>query len=95
MVTESQVVTSRQAKLKAEIEAGQMPVVLNVSATADETEYTMNDLQAIGWMGKRYTHDSTGEVDGWERDYYGPNPIRVRSMGGSELRVLQPGATLD
>lgn len=80
----------RQARLKAEIEAGYMPTVENCSGSSSPV-YTMGDLQALGWMTKRYTHDSSGEVDGWERDYFGPNPFRVNTMGAKELRVVNPG----
>ena len=84
----------RQARLKAEVEAGMMPTVHNSSGSS-EPVYTMGDLQDLGWMDKRYTHDSSGEVDGWERDYFGPKPVKVHTSGGTGLRMLNPGETLD
>ena len=81
----------RQARLKAEIEAGMMPTVQNASGSSSPV-YTMGDVQALGWMDKEYTHDSAGEVDGWNRFYHhdAPGAIRV-STGGGQTVVWEPG----
>ncbi len=81
------------ARLKAEVEAGMMPTVYNVTSTTDPV-YTMGDLEALGWMEKEYTHDNEGEVDGWIRYYDGPKPVKVHTAGAPELRVLNPGGTV-
>jgi len=83
--------TRRQARLKAEIEAGLIPTVHNVSHTTNPV-YTMGDMQALGWMDKEYTHDSSGEVDGWNRYYShdAPGAIRVPTHSGKTI-VWEPG----
>jgi hypothetical protein len=84
----------RQARLKAEIEAGMMPTVHNASSSSSPI-YTMGDLEMLGWMDKEYTHDSSGEVDGWTRFYTGPKPIKVHTQGAKQLQVLNPNELLD
>ena len=84
----------RQARLKAEIEAGFQPAVNNCSSSTKPV-YTMGDVEAIGWMYKEYTHDSTNEVSGVVRHYFGPNPIKVLTHGAAKLRTLNPGEDLD
>jgi len=81
----------RQARLKAEIEAGMIPTVQNVSSTTDPV-YTMRDVEALGWMEQYYTHDSQGEVDGWNRHYSSraPGAIRVPSRDGKSV-IWEPG----
>ena len=88
--------TRRRARLKAEIEAGMMPTVQNVSGTTDPV-YTMGDLEALGWMEKDYTHDSEGEVDGWNRYYShdAPGAIRVPRGRGMSSEVWAPGHAED
>jgi hypothetical protein len=54
----------------------------------------MGDLEDIGWMTKFYTHDAEGEVDGWTRCYYGPNPILVETLGSEVLQELENGDEL-
>jgi len=83
----------RRARLKAEVEAGMVPGIYNASSNADPV-YTMGDLEALGWMSQTYTHDSSGEVDGWERDYFGPKPVKILNRAGRS-RVLNPGDLLD
>lgn len=85
---------SRQARLKAEVEAGLQPVVQNTTGSS-EPVYTMGDLQDLGWMEKEYTHDGDGEVDGWIRYYDGPGPVRVATHGAKSLEVLNPGGVLE
>ncbi|MEA1980835.1 MAG: hypothetical protein U9N54_07675 [candidate division Zixibacteria bacterium] len=85
---------TRQLKLKAEIENNLLPRIMNCSSSANQEQYTMGDLQDLKWMTKTYTHDSSGEVDGWERYYTGPNPILVKTIGSPELEILNPGETL-
>lgn len=84
----------RLKRLKAEIESGMMPTVHNASG-ASAPIYTLGDVEALGWMTKHYTHDSSGEVDGWERDYYGPKPFKLHTTGAPELRVIHPGDVID
>lgn len=81
----------RRARLQAEIAAGMTPLVHNVSSTSSPV-YTMGDLQSLGWMDKEYTHDSSGEVDGWNRYYSfdAPGPIRVPTHSG-KTAVWEPG----
>ncbi len=81
----------RQKQLKNDIIAGKIPIVENCSSCWPDYIYTMGDLQAIGWMTKQYTHDSSGEVDGWIRSYYGPNPVRVKTSGDKILRTIKSG----
>jgi len=92
----------RQARLKAEIEAGMMPGVHNITSSSSPV-YTCGDVQALGWMDKEYTHDSEGEVDGWTRHYSGPKPrhysgpkpIKILTHGAKGPQVLQPNEVLD
>jgi hypothetical protein len=83
----------RRAELKELVELGCIPQVANCTAGAGD-DYTMGDLQALGWMTKTYTHDAEGEVDGWERYYTGPQAIYVDTCGAEELEMLMPGETL-
>ena len=85
---------TRQARLKAEVESGSMPVVHNVSYTT-EPVYTCGDLEDLGWMDKEYTHDHMGEVDGWTRAYFGPAPVKIHTTGAPEPRILKPGDILE
>ena len=85
----------RQAKLKAEIEAGMMPIVHNVSSTTDPV-YTMGDMEQLGWMTKDYRTERTGpdEYDTYWLRYYhsdAPGAIRVQSGGPNSIEVWQPG----
>jgi len=85
----------RQARLQAEIKAGMMPVVHNVSSTTDPV-YTMGDVEELGWMTKEYHTTRYGpdeEDTTWTRYYHkeAPGPIRVKTMGGGEPVVWQPG----
>jgi len=80
----------RQARLKAEIEAGMIPAVHNASGSAKPV-YTCGDLEALGWMDKTYTHDSEGEVDGWEPEYFGPKPVKILTRGAPGPKVLKSG----
>jgi len=87
--------TKRQARLKAEIEAGYAPVVHNTSSSA-EPVYTMGDVEALGWMTKDYHTERYGPDDydtTWTRYYHreAPGPIRVQTSGGREPQVWQPG----
>lgn len=84
----------RLKRLKAEVEAGKMPIIRDVSGTSDNV-FTMGDLENLGWMSKHYTTDPSGEVDGWTRDYFGPKPVRVQTSGATSLKTLNPGDTLD
>jgi hypothetical protein len=84
----------RQARLKAEIKIGMIPIVYNVTRTTDPV-YTMGDLEDLGWMDKEYTHDLEGEVDGWIRYYDGPGLIRVATDGAGKPQILKPGEKLD
>ena len=87
-----QVRAKRQARLKAEIEAGMMPTVQNVSSTSDANAYTMGDVEALGWMTKDYHSYRTGSDEDdydttWTRYYHreAPGAIRVGSQ------IWQPG----
>ncbi len=84
----------RLKRLKADVESGNMPVIQNASGVHDQSQYTMGDLEELGWMTKTYTHDSQGEVDGWDREYHGPKPVKVQTMGAKELQILKPGETI-
>lgn len=79
----------RQAKLKAEIEAGLAPVVHNVSSTT-EPVYTMGDVEALGWMTKEYY--TVGRDDtSWARYYHHDAPGPIRVPAGNRLEVWKPG----
>jgi len=85
----------RQARLKAEIEAGMMPTVHNASSASDPI-YTMGDVEALGWMTKDYHTERTGYDDydtTWTRYYHreAPGPIRVHTTGGTASEIWQPG----
>ncbi len=91
--------TQRLRRLKSEVESGRQPVVMNTSATADASVYTMGDLEALGWMDKEYhtnrrgprdSEDEEFDVD-WTRHYFGPKPIRVQTLGSSKLRTISKG----
>jgi len=94
-ILENDIRTQRLNRLRQDVVSNKRPVIHNVSSTADASIYTMGDLENLGWMTKRYTHDMEGEVDGWERDYDGPNPIQIQTTGAGKLRVLCPGETID
>lgn len=84
----------RQARLKAEVEAGRVPIVRNASSLSDDEVYTMGDLEALGWMDKDYHSEMMGPDDvntTWTRYYHSdaPGPIRVNTSG--HLEVWQPG----
>jgi|GEM_PF-5309479 len=85
----------RLDQLAKQIKNGDMPVIYNASYVADQSIYTMGDLEELGWMTKRYTHDSSGEVDGWIRSYTGPQPVLVKTQGADQLQQLNPGETLE
>lgn len=95
IVNEASNLNARQEKLKTEIVLGAKPVVYNASSVADENIYTMGDVERIGWMTKEYTHDASGEVDGWKRHYSGPKPIMVKTEGAAGLKQLNPHETLE
>jgi hypothetical protein len=82
---------TRQEKLREMILNNEKPVVFNASGIINQETFTMGDLEDIGWMTKFYTHDAEGEVDGWTRCYYGPNPILVETLGSEELQELENG----
>jgi hypothetical protein len=84
----------RQEELKKRIEEGLKPVVLNCSTYYDNSTFTLGDIEDIGWMNKRYTHDGEGEVDGWERDYYGPKSFRLSTHGSDTLEEIEPHTTI-
>lgn len=86
---------SRLEMLKVMIESDKRPVVLNCSGCSDPSVFTLGDIEDLGWMDKRYTVDMSGEVDGWERDYYGPNPFMLYTGGASEMTEIKPGTTID
>jgi len=85
----------RLALLKKLVEENSHPIIQNCSSVSDSHLFTMNDLQELGWMFKSYTHDLSGEVDGWERFYSGPAPVLVKTIGSDRLEILKPGETLE
>lgn len=96
LLTEGNVIAKeRQDRLKAAIENNEVPEVYNASWTNTD-EYTLGDLEALGWMKKYYTHDSSGEVDGWTRDYlkHAPGSFKLITHGG-KARVINPGDEID
>lgn len=84
----------RLENLKRAVESGCMPVVLNCSSGPSDV-FTLGDLEDLGWMTKRYTTDYSGEVDGWERDYFGPKPFTLQTWGALGNTVIKPGDTID
>lgn len=82
----------RQARLKAEIEAGMVPTVHNVSATTASV-YTMGDVEALGWLEKDYHTTQIGDDYDvtWTRYYAAdaPGPIKVSTSGN--IKVWNPG----
>lgn len=78
----------RTARLKAEIEAGYMPIVQNASMVRGE--YAMGDIVNIGWAEKEYITDYQGEVEGVKWWYNGPAPFKLATMGRPEPEVIQP-----
>jgi hypothetical protein len=91
----SEVQTSRREVLLKMICENELPEIHNCSGAADQTLFTMGDLEALEWMTKRYTHDSEDEVDGWERTYYGPNPIVVITSGEKEPKIISYGEDIE
>jgi hypothetical protein len=77
--------------LKNLIESNKKPIIFNCSSGPG---YTLGDIEDIGWMTERYTHDSEGEVDGWERDYYGPNSFMLETYGSTQLEEIKKGDTI-
>lgn len=94
-VPEDNLSDDRLATLKLDIEQGNLPTIYNASWVNDPSIWTMGDLENLGWMDKSYTHDSSGEVDGWTRHYTGPQPIMVKTKGSEKLEQLNPGETLE
>lgn len=85
----------RQKKLKELIENNQTPIVHNCTWDSNLSVFTLGDLQQIGWMDKRYTHDFDGEIDGWIRTYFGPNPFKLYTCGAKELEIINPNDTIE
>jgi hypothetical protein len=84
----------RLARLKAEIEAGYMPVVYNASYMRGE--FTMGDLVNLGWAEKEYITDRrTGDVEDIHWWYEGPAPFRLATSGRKETEIIQPRTMIE
>ena len=84
---------TKRELLKSLIESGSCPIIVNASSGSSD-EFYWSDVQALGWASKRYTHDCSGEVDGWIRTYSGPNTIALQTYGAKELQIIHPGETI-
>lgn len=82
----------RQARLKAEVEAGYMPVVQNSSMTRGE--YAMGDFVNLGWAEKEYVTDRHGDVEDIIWFYTGPAPFRLYRGPHKEPEVIQPNTEI-